>query len=69
VKRDDGNPSVVVAELHVTPSLARVGEADLRQGLHSVSSRDYRESWTHAESSTVAMMGGSNPSGGEASSK
>src|SRR5229473_5435966 len=64
----DHGAAVGVTELHVAPALAHVFEACLSQCLDDFAPRDSRKRRSHAESSTVAMTGGSTPSGSGMSS-
>src|SRR5687768_13719302 len=69
VERHDHDSAVCSTELDMAASLARPLETALRQRGDDLSAGDYRQRRAHAESSMVAMIGGSMLSGSTSSSK
>ena len=61
--------AIDVTELHMAPTLPHAFEACFPQSPDDFGPRDNRDRRCHAESSTVAMIGGSTPCGSGMSSK
>lgn len=69
VERNDYRAALVATQLDVTPLLAYLGEPHPFQRTDRLLPGDDRERWTHAGTSTAAIVGGSMPSGNGWSSK